>query len=256
MNKSKYLSMAILMAFSFLFTLSCDDKETTEEIIAEEEALLTDQEKLLLHQTPEFDISQMSAQEILIDSACKANEENVNGWQICRNAAGYVTYVNFRNTAQRQPPSDGYEFIVQFFGEAVANQFRFFDFEHRHPLYESYQQFLGDLVVSEFVFLYNEDGVMKKAYGEYIPTDGFSTEPVISSFIARMVAASYYQTSASSFCEDPQLSIQLLPVKMSHIPHLVYTVRENHGSTYLGEGRTVWVDAHTGRLLLAFIGPM
>ena len=251
MNKSKYLSMAILMAFSFLFALSCDDKETTEEIIAEEETLLTDGEKQLLHQTPEFVGSSFFEQEQQTMAAIKAatTEETVDGWRIQKDGRGVVTQVVFEDITLQQPPTDGQAYLTRFFGQEAAAQFVKTDGNEEM---EVYTQKYGEYEVAQYGFWYDEQGVMQKAIGTYYPIEGLNLEPTIRPYAARMILASYLGQSVKGIYETPHLGIMMKPDGTQWIPTLVYYVstKSNNADTVShGEVTFAAVDAHTGRLI-------
>jgi hypothetical protein len=131
-----------------------------KDIKEQDDENLTDAEKLLLHQTPEYEYGSddFSRKRQAVYDAYTT--ETVNGWRITRDGQGYVIRVDFEDISLQRPPSTGHSFLVRFFGEEVAAKFVKVNDPHRTSAYEEYQLRCGDLTVSSYHFNYNEQGVM------------------------------------------------------------------------------------------------
>lgn len=246
----------LLLAVMPMMLLSCSNELTLEEQIAEEERALTDTEKQLLHQTPQFSES-AEVEDNTSYYWCRQKiqdaytEEVVDGWIIRKDVDGRVTMVRFEDISLQQPPADGKAFLIKFFGEAAAAQFVKADFYGRPENVEYYVQLCGDLEVSSYVFTYDEQGMMKRAGGAYYPTNDLIPNPTISSYAARMIFASHLGISVSSVSEKTQVFIGLIPEGTHFVPRLVYRLILKHEGVYI-EDHVAWIDAHSGRLLRVF----
>lgn len=254
--KKALLSFALLLAGMTMTLMSCDKELTLEERIAEEEKKLAPEEKQLLHQTPAFEDWNYEADNYFrnreLEVQAAASEETIDGWRITKDGQGLVTRVLFDDITQQQPPKNGRAFLIEFFGEAAAEQFVETDYEGRPDNWELFVQYCGDLEVSQYYFKYDEQGVMRMAQGAYYPTNGLSPVPTISSYVARMIFASCLSQSVSLISEKTPLRIMLIPEGTYYVPTLVYRLMVNHGDGPIVEDRVAWVDAHSGRLLRVF----
>ena len=250
------LSIALLLTGMTMTMISCNKELTLEERIVEEEKGLTPQEKQLLHQTPAFDdwnSWEDSSFENRVQKVKETSfEEHIDGWSITKNGQGLVTQVSFDDITQRQPPADGPAFLTLFFGEEAASQFVKSDYATMPANQEMYVQYCGDLEVSYYCFTYDEQGIMRSAGGAYYPTTGLSSHPTISTYLARMIYASYLGQSVSLINEKPNLTIMLIPEENYYVPRLVYTLSPNYASGPTTGSKVAWVDAHSGRLLRVF----
>lgn len=223
-----------------------------KDIKEQEDENLTDAEKQLLHQTPEYEygLEDYSRKRQAVYDAYTT--ETVNGWRITRDGQGYVIRVDFEDISLQRPPSTGHSFLVRFFGEEVAAKFVKVNDPHRTSAYEEYQLRCGDLTVSSYHFNYNEQGVMLYAYGEYCPIDDLNPNPDISNYLARMILASYFDASVSSIEENARLHFLLLPEDNHFVPRLIYNPKFKTGKgPSVGEW-AAWIDAHTGRLICVY----
>ena len=226
-----------------------DIKDITQQGDEEE---LTDAEKQLLHQTPEYEYGMEDfgrKRQAVYDAYTQVTD---NGWRITRDGQGFVIRVDFEDISQLQPPADGKAFLIKFFGEEVAAKFVKVNRPHRTSAYEEYQLLCGDLTVSSYQFYYNEQGVMLRAYGEYCPIDDLNPYPHISSYLARMILASYFNAPVSSIEENARLHFLLLPEDNHFVPRLIYNPKFKTGKgPSIGEW-AAWIDAHTGRLICVY----
>ena len=232
-----------------------DVKEMAEYSAVEDDEQFTNEEiEQLLHQSPVFDLGldEYSRLRNQIYAARDEGEANEGGWRIQRNADGMVTRVLFEDITQKLPPSSGHDFLVRFFGEEIANQFISYREDSWSNQIECYKQYCGNLEVSSFRFQYDSSHVMTGAYGEYIPTQGLSPKPTISSKLACKIYASYLDAPIKAINDQPTLCFELIPDGTRFIPYLIYfveTVRPE--GLYIGH-HGAWIDAHTGRLIAAF----
>lgn len=246
MNKTSFAFLLLLSLFS-LAMVSCQD-ECDEELFTDEEM------EQLLHQTPVFasgleEITQLSNQ---IYVTRQEGETNEGGWRTQRNVDGMVTRVLFEDSSQKMPPSNGRDFLVRFFGEEIANQFTSYRQKGWSNQIEGYKQYCGNLEVSSFMFQYNSSHIMTSAYGEYIPTEGLTPQPTISSELACRIYASYLNCSIDAINDKPTLCFTLIPDGTRFIPCLVYSVETVRPKGIYCEHQGALVDAHTGRLICTF----
>lgn len=252
--KKALLSFALLLSGMMMTLMSCDKELTLEERIAEEENQLTDEEKSLLHQTPAYGFEGEDFSQMRQEVWDAYTNETVYGWHITKDGQGFVTCVEFDDITQKQPPVDGKAFFAKFFSEEVAAKFVRVYYDYRPSNYEDYVLYCGDLVVSSFIFEYDAQGIMRRAQGGYYPIDGLNPNPNISSYLARMILASYLGKSVKEIHEKVPLSFVLIPQATHFVPTLVY---HPQGKNVHGPGVgdwVAWVDAHTGRLLTVSFG--
>ena len=255
MKKNLITSICFACAtFSFIL-MSCGKGELTmEEQIAEDEKVLTDTEKQLLHQTPQFSegLEETSYYWCRQKIQETYTEEAVDGWIIRKDVDGRVTRVQFEDISVQQPPADGKAFLVKFFGEEAAAQFVKADYAGRPENVEYYVQLCGDLEVSSYAFVYDEQGIMRSAGGAYYPTNDLSPNPTISSYAARMIFASHLDITVLCVNEKTRVFVELIPEGEHLVPRLVYSVVLNHGKGVIIDDHVAWIDAHSGRLLRVF----